>query len=174
MLLSQDMFSGLFDRFENAFRFETRDAYPLGPGREDFDLFLAGTPSPPTECEWLKPWLTKLSDWTRDGRTISRVRVLAEPPTDYQRWLLWGHPWMARAGEDTQYMTRTTAQQAGLPLGHDWWLFDGTHVVEMWFSDQNETTGMRYVDERQAVANYRRWRDVALQHAVTAQRVAAA
>ena len=169
-----DPFTESFQKFNRqAFRFEAQYAYPLGDGREDFERFLAGTPVPPPECAWLQPWLRRLSDWTLQGKIVSRVRVLAEPPTDYQRWLVYGHRWMVGAGEDIQYVHRSTAQRLGLPLGHDWWLFDDEWVIEMRFTPQGEVRNTMAVTDRAAVANYCNWRDTALRNSVTASIIVA-
>ena len=53
-----------------------------------------------------------------------RVRVLADPPTDYQRWMLWADPWYAEAGEDIRYLPRSARRTSRLALDHDWWLLD--------------------------------------------------
>jgi hypothetical protein len=76
----------------SAFRLETLDAYALDYERADFELFLAGRPEPPPWQEWLD----QVAAQTREGKTVSRVRILAEPPTDYQRWMLWAQPTCAR------------------------------------------------------------------------------
>ncbi len=47
---------------------------------------------------------------------MQRVRVLAEPPTTYQRWLLWGDRWHAEAGEQISYLPGSHAMAIGLPL----------------------------------------------------------
>jgi hypothetical protein len=41
----------------SAFRMETRSSYALGYERADFDLFLSGSPVPPPELGWWRPWL---------------------------------------------------------------------------------------------------------------------
>src|ERR1039458_3755484 len=93
----------------SAFRFETRSTYALSYEQADFDRFLAGSPVPPPA--------------TAEGTTVSRVRVLDEPPSDYQRWELWAAPWHSRAGERIAYVSRSKAMRAMLPLwlGGDWW-----------------------------------------------------
>lgn len=175
MLLSDDDFAGAFRSFtRSAFRLEVQDAYAIGQERQDFERFLAGRPVPPSECDWLRPWLDRLARWTREGKTVSRIRVLAEPTTDYQRWLLWGEPWMARAGEDNRYVRRSTAQRIGLPLADDWWLFDDARVIEMRFTGQGEVHSRTLVTDAAVVARYCAWRDTAMQNSTTAEGIAAA
>jgi hypothetical protein len=164
--LNAGEFKAMFAAFETeAFRFEAQREYPLGPGQEDFNRFLAGTPTPPTEYGWLRPWLEELGQFGRAGKSISRVRVLDEPMTDYQRWMLWGAPWLERAGEHIMCMTRSAALQAGLPK-HDWWLFDDSWVVEMHFV-QGKVGDLMLVSGTQAVDSYRALRHAALLSATT-------
>ena len=80
--------------------------YALGYERADFERFLAGPPTPPPQLDWWQPWLEQIARLTRDGKHIARVRVLAEPPTAYQRWEIWAAPWHAQAGEDIRYLPR--------------------------------------------------------------------
>jgi hypothetical protein len=165
-------FKAMFASFETeAFRFEAQPQYPLGPGQEDFDRFLAGTPTPPTEYTWLAPWLEELAQFMSAGKSICRVRVLDEPMTDYQRWMLWGAPWMVSAGEYITYMSRSAAGQAGLP-GYDWWLFDDSWVVEMHFAP-GEVGDLMLVSGTQAVDKYRALREAALLSATTVARATA-
>ena len=57
-----------------------------------------------------------------------RVRVLAEPPTDYQRWLLWTEP-VAR-GSRRGYPVHADAQASDAACARsDWWLLDDERVV---------------------------------------------
>src|ERR1035441_7672542 len=90
-----------FDRLlatpaRSAFRLETRAEYSLGYEQIDFDQWLDGHPTPPPDLDWWRPWLEQIKRLTGEGRQISRVRVLAEPLTDYQRWEMWAAPWHAR------------------------------------------------------------------------------
>jgi hypothetical protein len=164
--LKPDEFKAMFAAFETeAFRFEAQPEYPLGPGQEDFDRFLAGTSTPPTEYAWLASWFEELTQFKSAGKSISRVRVLDEPMTDYQRWILWGAPWMERAGEHIMCMTRSAALQAGLPE-HDWWFFDDSWVVEMHFV-QGKIGDLMLVSDTQAVDSYRALRHAALLSATT-------
>ena len=159
--LRPDEFKVMFAAFQTeAFRFEAQPEYPLGPGQEDFNRFLAGTSAPPTEYAWLASWFEELAQLKREGKSICRVRVLDDPMTDYQRWMLWGAPWMVRAGEYITCMRRSAARQAGLP-DHDWWLFDDSWVVEMHFAG-GKVGDLMLVSGTQAVDSYRALRDAAL------------
>jgi hypothetical protein len=158
----------------SAFRFETRPMYALSYERADFERFLAGTPTPPTEVDWWRPWLDEIASLTDTGKRIGRVRVLAEPPTDYQRWEMWAAPWHARAGERIGYLNHSRAQEIGLPLDCDWWLLDDERVILMWFTSTGSIYDRELLDDPGKVARFIEWRDLAVQHATTAEHVTAA
>jgi Family of unknown function (DUF6879) len=173
--ITEGEFGNLLRTFErSAFRLETRDSYALDYERDDFGRFLAGTPVPPPEVGWWQPWLEQIRRQAGQGKLISRVRILAEPPSDYQRWMLWADPWHRAAGEDIRYMTRSHAKRLDLPLGHDWWLLDDRRVIRMWFTEAGEIDRKLLTDDREIIALYLKWRDLAVRNATTAERFAAA
>ena len=162
--ITEDEFSEALRTFKrSAFRIEAQPVYALSDEQADFDRFLAGSPTPPPEMSWYRPWVDQVAQWTRDGKTISRVRVLAEPPTDYQRWLLWGAPWFASIGEDIRYMSHSTAHRIRFPL-QDWWLLDDERVIVMHFTAGGEVSGKEMVTGRTFVASYRALRDLAIEN----------
>ncbi len=154
----------------SAFRLETLDAYALDYERTDFELFLAGRPDSPP---W-QDWLDQVAAQAREGKTVARVRILAEPPSDYQRWMLWAQPWHARSGEDMRYMPRSQAAALRLPLEVDWWLLDDERLVLMYFTSAGEIAGKILTTDPSIVARHREWRDLAVRHATTAEEIAAA
>ncbi len=154
----------------SAFRLETLAAYALDYERADFELFLAGKPGPPP---W-QDWLEQVSAQTRQGKTVSRVRILAEPPTDYQRWMLWAQPWYVRVREDIRYLPRSRATALRLPLEVDWWLLDDEKLILMYFTSVGEIAGKLLITSPGIVARHREWRDLAVANAISAEEVAAA
>jgi Family of unknown function (DUF6879) len=157
----------------SAFRFETRDAYALDYEQADFDRFLAGAPVPPPEVDWWRPWLDQIRSQANEGKRVSRVRVLAEPPTGYQRWELWAARWHAEAGEQIGYLTRRQAHSLGLPDG-DWWLLDDERVIIMGFDEQNRIEAKTLIADPGLIARYLNWRDLAVRNAAAAEEIAAA
>ena len=175
MWIAEAEFDDLLRSFERtAFRLETRDTYALGYEAADFERFLAGSPVPPPELDWWRPWLDQIARFTREGKTISRVRVLAEPPSGYQRWEMWAGPWHSRAGERIAYMPYSKALATGLPLLDDWWLLDDEQLIVMRFTDAGEIAGKWLVTDPGIVAPYLRWRDLAVRNATPAEEIAAA
>jgi hypothetical protein len=158
----------------DAFRLEARAAYALDYELEDFERFLAGRPRPPSEIDWWSPWLDRMRWFGSEGKHVSRVRILSEPPTDYQRWMLWSTPWHSAVGEDIRYLARSRAQEISIPLEQDWWLLDGERVIVMHFTDAGELGTKELITEPEDAAVYRFWRDMALRNATAAGNVAAA
>ena len=172
--IGADEFDHLLATFErSAFRMEMRDAYALDFEQEEFGRFLTGTPTPPSEVDWWRQWLDQIARLTGEGKTVSRVRVLAEPPSDYQRWMIWAAPWYAEAGEQIAYMTQRKAYSLGLPEG-DWWLFDDERVIIIGFDDQDHIEVMTLITAPELITLYLKWRDLAVRNATTAERFAAA
>ena len=175
MLIDEAEFDLMLRSFRrSAFRLETRDAYALDYERADFDKFLAGSPTPPPELDWWRPWLERIERFTREGKTVSRVRVLAEPPSDYQRWEMWAGPWHSLAGERISYMPASRALEIGLPLDGDWWLLDDERVIIMGFTDAGEIDRKTLLTHPITVAPFITWRDLAVRNATPAEQIAAA
>jgi hypothetical protein len=159
---------------QSAWRLESYDTYHLDYETADFERFLAGRSAPPTEISWWRPWLDMITGMTAEGKRVGRVRILAEPPTDYQRWELWSAPWHAQAGEQIGYLTRSQANALGLPTRYDWWLLDEQAVIVMRFDETGRIAGKDLVTDPGIVAEHREWRDLAVRHAVPAEEFTAA
>jgi hypothetical protein len=173
--ITEAEFSRMLESFSHsAWRLETYDTYHLDYEATDFQQFLAGRSAPPTEISWWRPWLDMVTAMTREGKRVGRVRILAEPPTDYQRWELWAAPWHAQAGEQIGYLTRTQANALGLPTRYDWWLLDEQAVIVMRFDETGRIAGKDLVTDPGIVAEHREWRDLAVRHAVPAEEFTAA
>lgn len=166
--ITEDAFAELFRTFgRSAWRWEARTHYALDYEADDFRLFLAGTPVAPPDLSWWRPWLDKVESLTGQGKSIGRVRVLAEPPTDYQRWEMWATPWHVGAGENIAYMPRSRALSLGLPVDDDWWLFDDEYLLLMRFDESGRIDGKTLVTDAEIVAQHRAWRDVAIRNATS-------
>lgn len=173
--IGNDEFGRLLAGFRRtAFHMETRPFYVIPSEQPVLERFLTGTPEQPPDVGWWREWLSQVDSLTRQGKHVGRVRVLDEPPTDYQRWLLWAGPWHAAAGEDIRYIPRRRAGQAGLPLDHDWWLLDDEQVIRTRFTPGNAAREKTLITDPEAVAAYLAWRDTAVRYATAAEQIAAA
>jgi hypothetical protein len=171
--IGDDEYGDLLSRAAEAFRFEARDSYAIGEERTEYAAFLKGVPRMPDQVGWWKQYLDQVAERARQGRERSRVRVLADPPTDYQRWLLWADPWYAEAGEDIRYLPRRKAREIGLP-DSDWWLLDDKRAVTLAFDDDGHVARRTLVAEPSLIARYRLWRDMAVRFSVPAAQIIAA
>lgn len=168
--LTGDDFNHLFRYFtDTACRLEVQPAYAVTDERESVCEFLAGEPRPVTEFPFYAAWLDQIRAVTAQGRRVERVRVLEEPPTDYQRWEMWSGQYNIAAGEVIRYLPRSRALQIGLPVVDDWWLFDSQHVATMRFGPHGEPLGGEIISGPEIVARHRDWWDLAVRHSTLAQ-----
>jgi hypothetical protein len=166
--LSDAEFWDHLHRFQHsAFRLELQPDY-REPGETDLaDAWLAGEPVDPLADPGLAEWFRRVREHVSAGRTVERVRVHHDPPTDYQRWERWLGAWNASAGERIGYLTTSQAQQIGLlPAAgsEDWWLYDDAWLLVMRFH-YGRRVANEIVTDPAAVFQARSWRDLAVSHA---------
>nr|WP_098892285.1 DUF6879 family protein [Streptomyces sp. or3] len=125
-----DFFRAGFEH--TAWRLETRREYAADQGSEEYQQFLQGV-APPLDDGG--PWFTNARAQTADGRRIERVRLVDEPPTDNQRYLLATTPANLAAGEDIRYLYRAEADAIGLTDAGDFWLFDSRVLARFNWTD---------------------------------------
>lgn len=169
-LVGED-FMRLFQTFDDtAFRLETRDHYAVSDEAEAYVKFLAGEPF---DLEWHEAWLAGIRDIAASGRRLQRVRLVSEPPTDYQRFELVITPTNQEAGEDIRVLPRSDATDLDLP-SYDFWLFDENRVAVMRFDVEGVFHGVEMVEEGSMVTAHQAARDRAISRAVPyAQYIAA-
>ncbi|MEU5036538.1 DUF6879 family protein [Streptomyces rubiginosohelvolus] len=129
--------AGILDFFRNGFehtawRLETRREYAADQASEEYKEFLQGV-TPPLDDHG--PWFTNAREQTADGRRIERVRLVDEPATDNQRYLLATTPSNLAAGEDIRYLHRSKADAIGLAEAGDFWLFDSRILARFNWTD---------------------------------------
>lgn len=130
-------FGALFDSFTTSvFRLEQRPSYSVGGSEADrLAAFRDGTPRPERSVR-TSPWLARIATSTvTDGKTWTRVRVVDDPLTEYQRAQLESYKESQAAGEQI-HITGRIDRVHSVP---DFWLFDaGTehaHVVLMHYDN---------------------------------------
>ncbi len=113
-----------FDLFEHtAGRLEVLPAYAVGGAEEErLRAFRLGLPRPERSVR-TSPWLARIARTTAAGKSWQRVRVLAWPLTEYQRYQLTGYQESAAAG-DVIRIADQTAHPELAALDRDFWLFD--------------------------------------------------
>ncbi|WP_405585309.1 DUF6879 family protein [Streptomyces sp. NBC_01092] len=153
----------LFTEFEHtAFRLETRRGYASDRQGARFQAFTRGVlPEPEPD----HPWNVNVRAKAGRGARFSRVRIVDEPPTDGQRFLMATAAGNVAAGEDIRVLPRSEAVRLDLP-DYDLWLFDSHTMVRMHIDDTDTTTGVELVDDPAEVLAACRARDAAWRVAV--------
>ena len=124
-------------------RLEQQPAYVVDAHSGAMDQWLAGGPALPSEGPE-DPWCRMVRQrLAATGATVDRIRVLEEPPTRYQQWLVEASSENVDAGESIRYLNRSEADTAGITAdAGDWWLVDRRLLVQFTF----EGTRLEHVE----------------------------
>ncbi|WP_323182100.1 DUF6879 family protein [Streptomyces sp. NBC_00424] len=126
-----------------AFRLETRRGYATDRAGARFQAFMRGVdPAPEPD----NAWHVNVRERTAQGGRFSRVRIIDEPPTDGQRFLMASATANASMGEDIRVLARAQAVHLELP-DYDFWLFDSRILVRFHIDEQDVTTGVEVIDD---------------------------
>ena len=159
-----DQVTHLFSEFKHtAWRLETRRGYAADRGCETWEQFMRGEDVGVFDPE--SPWDTRVRQQTDAGQRYERVRLVDDPPTEGQRFLLASGLGNVAAGEDIRNMYRADAQRLGLP-DYDFWLFDSRLVMKFHFSEENVTLGVQLIEDPVEVLRACQVRDLAWHYAV--------
>ncbi|MEU6995251.1 DUF6879 family protein [Streptomyces sp. NPDC046465] len=170
-LIDKTEFARLFRDFEHsAWHLETRKGY-ASDRDETFEEFLR-TGIVAWEEDMAGEWHRTIRRQADAGKAIGRVRVVDNPPTDGQRYLLGYAACNAATGEAVGCLWREDAQRIRL-LEEDFWIFDARLVVVLHFNDADELASYEVKTEPAEVVRYSIARDTATHHAVPYERLAA-
>ncbi|MGW6755172.1 DUF6879 family protein [Streptomyces sp. NPDC055006] len=153
----------------SAWRLESRRRYASDESTETYREFLATG-----SATWdpRDPYAALIRPQIENGRTISRVRILDEPPTVGQRYLLDNARRNSALGEEIKSLNRADADRLRLPA-EDFWIFDSRLVAKLNFTDADELTDVELITEPVQVVRYSMARDAAWHHAVPYEHAAA-
>jgi hypothetical protein len=158
-----------------SFRLELLPAYIAPNEAGPYAEWQAGRMPDPA---WREPWSALVRDLGGQGKQLTRVHVVAEPLSDYERFELeCAYPANVAAGEDVRILPRPVPWNE--PPA-DFYLFDGRHVGLMDYDDDGRWLGVRLyglAHPRRLLA-CRSWRDTAMRlsvplHDYTSRRAAA-
>lgn len=156
-------FGSYFTDFEHtAWRLETRRGYASDRASEKYARFRAGEELPDDSA---RPWCVNVRDQTSLGKRIERVRVVDQPPTPEQLFLLAGAATNNAAGEDIRNLWRTDADKLQLPA-QDVWVFDSRRALLLHFDDQDGYLGAELVEDPVRIVRCCQIRDAAWHHAI--------
>lgn len=148
-----------FAEFQHtAFRLETRRGYATDRAGARYRAFMQGTDPAPEPGH---AWNVNVRAKAEQGARFSRVRILDDPPTDGQRFLMATAAGNVEAGEDIRVLPRADAVRLGLPA-FDLWLFDSRVLVRMHIDDTDTTIGVELIEDPGEVLAACRARDAAL------------
>src|SRR5918992_1144730 len=103
-----------------ALHLEMRDSYGTAAEIPHLAKWEAGEPD---DTDWLQPWFDTVRAGTNAGKVFRRARIVSEPLSEYQRWVLKDTHRYVDAGEDIRWVPRRLVSTVALP-GNDFWLFD--------------------------------------------------
>ena len=162
-LIGPDGFERLFEVFEHsAWRLETRRRYANDEAADTYARFLRGE-----EPVWdlTTPYSVTIKGKTGAGATVGRVRIVDEPATDGQRYLLAHARKNSALGEDVRCLRRADAERLGFPV-EDFWIFDSRLVALLNFGAGDNLVDVELIADPAAVNRYAQVRDAALHYAV--------
>jgi hypothetical protein len=162
-IIGLDEFGQLFRTFEHtAWRLETRRGY--ASDRED-PTYAEFTKTGTITLDYDDEWSRNIRTQTLAGKSVGRVRIVDEPPTEGQLFLLADSPRNTAAGEDIRCLPRPEAE-ARLLGSEDFWIFDSRLVARLNFDDQDVLHDVEIITEPTEVLRYVQLRDAAMHGAL--------
>lgn len=167
---ADDEFARLFETFKHtAWRLETRRRYASDEETREWRQFIAGRP---IDWDYDDDWCKNVIAQTAHGKTFQRVRLVDQPATPAQIYLLDNARRNCEVGEDIRNLWRADADRLHLPE-EDFWIFDSRLVARLNFDDRDNLTDIELITEPAAVNRYLQVRDAAWHYAVPYQQFAA-
>ncbi|MFB7711572.1 DUF6879 family protein [Streptomyces sp. NPDC056105] len=156
-------FDGMFTSLKHsAWRLETRCRYASDEGTDTYAQFLA---EGRVDWDLDDPWCVERRDQKALGKRFERVRILDEPQTEGQRYLLDNARRNTAAGEDIRVISRALADEHRLSA-EDFWIFDSRVVALLHFDDADQMTGVELITNPVDVVRYQQIREAAWHYAV--------
>ncbi|MFF5668913.1 DUF6879 family protein [Streptomyces hygroscopicus] len=169
-IIDLDDFGKLFENFEHtAWRLETRRRFASDESAPGYQEFVETGEAP---LELYHPFFATVREQTQQGKRIERVRIVDNPPTIGQRYLLYSAKRNCAVGEDIRNLWRADADRLRLPA-EDFWVFDSRLVALLNFDDDDNLLNVEVITEPVAVNRYLQVRDAAWHYAVRYDKFAA-
>lgn len=154
--------SHMFREFKHtAWRLETRQGYATDRRSPKWDRWKAGAD---IAAEPLDAWRENVVQAVAEGRRFERVRLVDQPLTEGQTFLLDSGLGNVAAGEDIRNLPRAEAARLGLP-DWDFWLFDSRLLARFVFDEEDTTLGVVLSEDPVDIAAACQARDAAWHHA---------
>lgn len=170
-IISLDEFDRLFTQFQHtAWRLESRRRYASDELTDTYAQFTRGEPV---------NWEGKDAEWCAErreqaalGKRFERVRIVDNPPTPGQLYLLDNARRNSSVGEEIHSLWRADAERLQLPE-EDFWLFDSRLVARLDFDDADNLVDVELITQPVEVNRYAQVRDAAMHYAVPYEEFAA-
>ena len=147
--ISYEELTVLIDSFQReALHLEMRDSYGTAAEIPHLAKWEVGEPDDPG---WLQPWFDRVRAATQAGKVFRRARIISEPVSDYQKWVMKDSHLFVEAGEDIRWVPRARVSTVALP-GNDFWLFDDQTVVFLIFAANGLVMDRQKTTDRTAIA----------------------
>lgn len=145
-------------RCNTAFRVEFLSAYSVGSDGSDYQRWLEGEHEPTWERK--NEVLRTIREETAAGLITERVKVMASPRTDYDRYACeWGYAHNGPAGERIRVWDLAETPLPALPISHDFWLLDNGQVLRMHYDEHGRFEGAS-IPSRSMLPAYQATRDL--------------
>ncbi|WP_285742923.1 DUF6879 family protein [Lentzea sp. NBRC 105346] len=161
-MLTRDEYVGRIDAAKWCFRLQVHPVYTVDYEQPEFRRYLeTGT----REIDPDSPWFGRIRRLVAAGGGFQRVYVIEPPLTDYQRYVFLSYHHYAQAGEDLRILDVSRTGNLGLP-DYDFSLLDDEAVIKLYYSSDNGTPLERELLPDTALAQHRRYKELALNHSV--------
>ncbi|MDT0459645.1 hypothetical protein RM550_28685 [Streptomyces sp. DSM 41527] len=163
-------FAHLFKTFEHsAWRLETRRGYASDRATESYREFVeTGTVTWDLDNDWCR----NMQEQTAAGKRVGRVRIVDNPPTTGQLYLLDNAKRNSATGEDMRNLWRADAERLQLPT-EDFWIFDSRVIALLHFDEDDTLLNVELITDPVEVMRYAQVRDAALHHSSPYEQFAA-
>ncbi|MFF7405705.1 MULTISPECIES: DUF6879 family protein [Streptomyces] len=163
-------FGGLFAKFEHtAWRLETRRRYASDEATDTYRQFVE---TGVVDWNFDHPYCQTIRAQTDQGKRVERVRIVDQPATTGQLYLLDNAKRNSGMGEDIRNLWRADADRLRLPA-EDFWIFDSRLIALLQFDDDDQLTHVDLITEPAEVVRCCMVRDAAWRHAVSWQKFTA-
>ena len=89
------------------------------------------------------------------SRTCRRARIVSEPLSEYQRWIMSHVDLFVEAGEDIRYVARPRLTDVLLPGSGDFYVFDDRLVLFLHYAGSGLNTAYEVTDDPDTVRTCR-------------------
>ncbi|MEU6720702.1 DUF6879 family protein [Nonomuraea sp. NPDC046802] len=169
-IIDLDAFGKLFTTFKHtAWRLEARRRYASDELTETYAQFTRNEPVNWSDVD--AEWCANRRAQTALGKRIERVRIVDDPPTTGQLYLLDNARRNSAVGEKIMNLWRADANQLILPA-EDFWIFDSRLVALLNFDAADNLINVELITEPAEVVRYSMARDAAMHHAIPHEKFA--